>query len=242
MFTDTLNGELILSQNGTQRNATYISSATPLNQHIQINKSDMASIANASYVTVYWFVDCQYMGQSEDWNQTQLFRKENATHNIEALLVASFEPRPVPTPPTTTTPATTTTSTTTTSTTPATTTTSTTTTTTTTTSTTTPKSTTTTTTTQAPKRKKRDVNSDEHAKEVLEILAGKIDTQNIMNSTGAWNPPKPADLHHIDQPFVCFNNSNVPPDPKKVYGYFSRNITVKSEWILLYSFLVYTDF
>lgn len=220
-FSDVLNGELMLTQNGTERNTSYISSDVPLNQTIQINPADLTSIANASYVTVHWFIDCAYVGQSEEWNQTRFFKNENASHNIEALLVASFEPRPTPAPPTTTT-----TSTTTTTTTPKPTTT---------TTTTSTSTSTTTTTTRAPKRK-RDVASDAHAKEVVDMLSenSEIDVKSILNGTTSSpdieTPTTP--LYKIDQPFVCFNSSNVAPDPKKIYGYFSRNITVRSKFLI----------
>lgn len=95
-FAGILNGELVLTQNGTVRSTEYISSATPLNQMIRVSDGDITSIANASYVSVFWFVDCEYVGQSDEWNSTNMFKTENATHNIEALLVASFEPRPQP--------------------------------------------------------------------------------------------------------------------------------------------------
>lgn len=35
-------------------------------------------------------------------------------------------------------------------------------------------------------------------------------------------------LPEINQPFVCFNKSAVAPDPKKLYGYFHREVIVKS--------------
>jgi hypothetical protein len=44
-------------------------------------------------------------------------------------------------------------------------------------------------------------------------------------------PAKPellTNLEHIDQPYVCFNQSTVAPDPKKTYGYFNKHVTVKA--------------
>lgn len=37
-------------------------------------------------------------------------------------------------------------------------------------------------------------------------------------------------LEDMQQPFVCFNRSAVAPDPKKIYGYFSRDVTVRSKY------------
>jgi hypothetical protein len=33
----------------------------------------------------------------------------------------------------------------------------------------------------------------------------------------------------VEQPFVCFNQSSVAPDPKKTYGYFNKQVTVKGK-------------
>lgn len=214
----------MLIQNGTVRDTEYISSATPLNQSIQINDADMTSLANASYVSVYWFIDCEYIGQSEQWNASNFFKKENSTHNIEVLLVGSFEPRPRPQPTTTTTTTTTTTSTTTTTTT---------TTTSTTPSTTTSTSTTTTTTPKPSKRKRRDAPRDQYANETVNELVqnGELDPKDIINGTfvPSFSTHSPTTLApFIDQPYVCFNKSNVAPDPKKIYGYFTRSVTVRS--------------
>lgn len=209
---DVLNGELLLTQNGTKRETEFISSATQLNQTIQIKESDVVKMANATYVTVYWFVDCEYVGQSDQWNSSNFFKKENATHNIEALLIASFDQRPQPQPTATTT---TTTSTTTPSTTTST--------------------TTTTTTTPKPKRKRRDAPRDEYANKTAEAMMdnGEIDAKDIANGkfqpTSTISPPTPTP----NQPYVCFNKSNVAPDPKKVYGYFTKNVAVRSKSNLL---------
>lgn len=208
-----------------------------------MSDSDLTSIANASYVTIYWFVDCEYVGQSEQWNASNFFNVENATHNIEALLVASFEPRPQPQPTTTTTPATTTTPTTTTTPAPTTTTTKPTTTTktttpsTTSTTTTSATPTTTSTTTQKPKsqRKRRDTGSEQYANEtLLELtLNGEVDPKDVasrtLHPTTTTISPPTTQIPYVDQPYICFNKSNVAPDPKKIYGYFSRNVIVRSK-------------
>lgn len=221
IFSATLNGELELRQNGTARSTSFISSGSPLNQSIQINAQDFSALKNATYVTTYWFVDCQYVGQSESLSAIKHFNDENSTHSLEALVVASFEPRPQPTPSTTTTttttPKTTTTSTTT-STTPLTTTS---------TSTTTPKPT----TTGKPSRMKRDLS--QQSQQVVKILSANngIDYRNIVNGSEelVTHPTETMTIaDEIQQPYVCFNKSQVAPDPKKIYGYFMRDFTVKS--------------
>lgn len=45
-------------------------------------------------------------------------------------------------------------------------------------------------------------------------------------------------VEKIDQPFVCFNKSAVAPDPKKIYGYFSKDVIIKSKSHIFVSFIL----
>ncbi|KAG4065197.1 hypothetical protein HA402_007594 [Bradysia odoriphaga] len=201
---------------------------------------------NATYITTYWFVDCNYVGASHNLTSISKYLNENQKYDIEVLLVASFDPLPEPTTteaPTTTTTTTTTTSTTTTTTTtttPPTTTPTTTTPTTTvptttttkpttttpstttaaTTSQTTPSSTPSTTTTKA-SISKREISSQELTSNqtIFEAIAGS--TIHPMETSMVTMPLD------INQPFVCFNSSSVAPDPRKAYGHFHREVIVK---------------
>lgn len=64
--TGTLNGNLTLSQNGTVRENTYISSAQPLQQIVTISAADMNYLKqNATYIETYWFIDCEYVNKTD---------------------------------------------------------------------------------------------------------------------------------------------------------------------------------
>lgn len=72
--------------------------------------------------------------------------------------------------------------------------------------------------------------------QIVELLSenNEIDPKNVINgnATIAYNPI-PSTTHSmtfedIRQPFVCFNKSAIAPDPKKIYGYFSKDVTVRS--------------
>lgn len=84
---DILNGNLTLTQNGTERTTTYISSAQPLLQTIAINAGDWDFLKrNATYFETYWFVDCEYVNKTDGLTIQHRFQNENATHNLEALM------------------------------------------------------------------------------------------------------------------------------------------------------------
>lgn len=67
--------------------------------------------------------------------------------------------------------------------------------------------------------------------------AGEIDPKDLVSrqpmpppSTTISPLPTTHRPNEEDQlPYVCFNKSQVAPDPKKVYGYFSRTVTVRSK-------------
>lgn len=72
--------------------------------------------------------------------------------------------------------------------------------------------------------------------QIVELLSenNEIDPKNVIggNSTLAYIPIPPttrmSKFDDIKQPYVCFNKSAVAPDPKKIYGYFSKDVTVRS--------------
>lgn len=83
----------------------YVSSGSEARVKIDVRKGDLEFIKKkATSISTFWFVDCKYFGQTDDFNFKTNFTKVNATYNIEALIVASFEPPTTTTPiPTTTT-------------------------------------------------------------------------------------------------------------------------------------------
>ncbi|KAJ6624807.1 hypothetical protein Bhyg_17572, partial [Pseudolycoriella hygida] len=248
-----INGELLLTQNGTVQPAEFVSSAVELNQTILISPTDMEYLSeNATDITTHWFVDCKYLGASNNLTFVRQYLNENQKYDIEVLVVASFEPLPEPTTtpiPTTTTPTTTTTTTTTT---PSTTTPSTTTPSTTTTSSTTPTPPTTTsstttipptspsTTTSSPtittssttiksKISKRETVTQDLTNVLESIVGSSISTTDYSTEPSTTTATSLSSVTPtIDHPYVCFNKSSISADPKKLYGYFHRQIIVKN--------------
>jgi membrane carboxypeptidase/penicillin-binding protein PbpC len=119
VVTNMFNGVMELSQgpNNTARENGYVSSQTETVHNIIISEKDMKLYNRASYIRVYWFIDCLYVGMTDTLNFSNWYRTENGKYNIEAVLMLSFEPMPQPTS-TTQAPTTTTTTTTSTTTTP----------------------------------------------------------------------------------------------------------------------------
>lgn len=108
--------QLIQNPNSTIRENGYVSSQAETIHNIVVSEKDQKLYDKAAYVRVYWFIDCLYVGMTDTLNFTNWYRDENSKYNVEALLMLSYEPLPMPTSTTTQKP-TTTTSTTTTSTT-----------------------------------------------------------------------------------------------------------------------------
>lgn len=74
------------------------------NVTIQIREGDMDYLKNATTVSTYWFIDCKYYGQTNDFNFSYNFTNSDTSHVIEALIVASHDSPTITTvtPPTTT--------------------------------------------------------------------------------------------------------------------------------------------
>lgn len=91
-------------------------------------------------------------------------------------------------------------------------------------------------------RRRRDIPREQYANETVQQLTetGEIDPKDVVSrqenpSTTTMAPftttHDPTTPNGGDQlPYVCFNKSQVAPDPKKVYGYFSRTVMVRSEY------------
>ena len=228
--------QLVQGPNNTIRENGYVSSDSDTVHNIVISDNDKKLYEKAAYIRVYWFIDCLYIGMTESVNFTNWYRNENGKYTIEALMMLSFEPLPVPTStttqkPTTTTPTTTSSTTTTTSTT-----------TTSTTPTTTPTTTTSTTTTKAlPKKVKRDTSNQRfewNLNTLIETGSIKPDNiafENMTEPSLSTTTEMPVEariklLRESSIPYfgVCTNDSKVILDPKKIYGYYQRNITVEN--------------
>lgn len=84
----------------------YISSLNETKVMIDIRKGDHEFIMqNATTISTYWFIDCQYYGQTNDFAFAYNFTTPGMTHEIGALVIVSYNSPTTTTvlPPTTTT-------------------------------------------------------------------------------------------------------------------------------------------
>ncbi|GJQ68040.1 hypothetical protein Trydic_g16758 [Trypoxylus dichotomus] len=217
-LTDELNGELNILQNN-KTTGNFVSNNITAVHEVSLKESDAAYLKNVSKsVLVYWFIDCEYYGVTDDFKYEHHYNQTDVQHHVEALIVAGYEPVTSTTPPTTsttsTTTPTTTTSSTTTTTTPST--------------ITTPKGSTT--FTAMPEResiasKNGNITITAKAKRSVNYETTKVPHEilyysgnNLTSSNKQFNP---------EAPFVC-NKSVVPISTNNTYGYFSKSFIVKA--------------
>lgn len=103
--TSLVNGQMGINQNNTVRTVGFVSSKVVVNHTIEIKESDRSLLNNAAYDRVFWFIDCVYVGETDSLTFLRNYTVENEKFEVEALLMASYEPLPIPT---TTVPSTTT--------------------------------------------------------------------------------------------------------------------------------------
>ncbi|XP_026276701.1 uncharacterized protein LOC113205333 isoform X2 [Frankliniella occidentalis] len=200
-ITALLNGRMDLIQDHSQK-SNFISNATEVEHKIVLSEADDNLLKNATEVMAFWFVDCTFYGVSEDLTFNYTYGTVGYNHNVEALVVVSFDPIiPTTTPAPTTTTSTTTTTTTTTTVAPPTPSTQPT--------STSPATTSSTTTTLKPNVSGILLKSNQSA---LTMQQRKI-LQNF---------------YDLNAPYKCLNSSIIPPDGNKTYGYFHRRMNVKS--------------
>ncbi|XP_015113528.1 uncharacterized protein LOC107038779 isoform X2 [Diachasma alloeum] len=177
-ITALLNGNISISQSNHTLESSYISSAVESEIKIDLREGDANYIIkNATEISTFWFVDCQYYGQTNDFTFRYNFTHPDETKSIEALVVASHEP------PTTTTVAPTTTS-----------------------------------TTPAPAT---NVTTTKPA--TTTTSTPKTTLQPSVQNNSSTDMGK-----NMSLPYVCVNTSVVPPDPKKTYGYFHKDVYVRA--------------
>lgn len=212
-----------LGQNNTIISTEYVSSTLPVKHDIKLSLGDYDFLVeNATSILTYWFLDCQYYGATDNFTFTHKYNTSDETHNIDALVVASFEPIPPPTtlpPPTTST-----------------------------TSTTTPKPTTTSsTTTLKPASNSIKPPSDSSSKSPVvkrDTLLQKSPASSASPLILMSNDSKAMfDFLNttLQIPFSCLNDSVVPIDTNKTYGYFHRKIIVKGKSHYFFILLFYDN-
>ncbi|KAG8223482.1 hypothetical protein J437_LFUL001976 [Ladona fulva] len=193
-LTETLNGGLNVIQSGKTVAGPFISNAEGVKHEVVLSSPDFEYISRAPQVYSFWYVDCVYYGFSEGYDFTFNYPLEEKTHNVEVLMMVSFEPLPTPEPSTTTTVAPTTTG--------------------------APNSTTTTTPTTTTAASTTTTSTS--------TTSPTTTMMKNMNAKGALMTKQLLTTNLIaDVPYICMNSSIIPPDPKKTYGYFSRQLEVK---------------
>ncbi|XP_070160443.1 uncharacterized protein [Polyergus mexicanus] len=103
-ITEYLNGNITIKQNNKTVVGDYISSLNETKIMIDIHKGDYDFIKqNATMISTYWFIDCQYYGQTNDFAFAFNFTNPGMTHEIGALVIVSYNPPTTTTvlPPTT---------------------------------------------------------------------------------------------------------------------------------------------
>ncbi|XP_043682714.1 uncharacterized protein LOC122636001 isoform X2 [Vespula pensylvanica] len=102
--TSLLNGNITMSQSNKTLNDKFVSTALETQFGIDIRKGDYNFIIEkATSISTYWFIDCQYYGETNDLNFSYNFTNADMSRDIAALVIASYEPIE---PPITTTAAT----------------------------------------------------------------------------------------------------------------------------------------
>lgn len=106
MTSECLNGNVTVNQANKTIAGEYISSTNETKLTIDMRKGDYDFITQkATAISTYWFIDCKYFGQTNDFAFVYNFTSPGLTHKIEAVVIASYDP---PTTTTMLTPTTTT--------------------------------------------------------------------------------------------------------------------------------------
>ncbi|KAH0951978.1 hypothetical protein HN011_005159 [Eciton burchellii] len=104
-ITEYLNGNITAEQTNKTITGDYISSVNETKLMVNVRKNDRDFIMQkATAISTYWFIDCKYYGQTNDFVFIYNFTRPNVTHEIGALVIASYDPLTTTTvlPPTTT--------------------------------------------------------------------------------------------------------------------------------------------
>ena len=92
IFLDLLNGYMALQQTNEYINTNYVSVAYPVSHEIKLDSSDNYFLKNMSYLNIYWFLDCEYLDQTDSVYFVNTYTDITKDYNILALMVASSSP------------------------------------------------------------------------------------------------------------------------------------------------------
>lgn len=105
LISECLNGNITIKQANKTIAGEYVSSINEAKLTIDMRKGDYDFIIQkATTISTYWFIDCMYYGQTNDFAFVYNFTSPGVTHEIGALLIASYD---LPTTTTMSTPTTT---------------------------------------------------------------------------------------------------------------------------------------
>ncbi|CAK9814189.1 hypothetical protein ANTPLA_LOCUS8104 [Anthophora plagiata] len=196
--TQFLNGDIEIKQSNKTLMDTYVSSTSEANVTINIRKGDMDYLRKTTTVSIYWFIDCKYFGQTNDLNFLYNFTNPDTSHVLEALVVASYDsPETTVLPETTTSLITTIIP-----------------------SKTTVSNITILNTTAEEMVTSSIPNNSIIIKPTVASMVTPIPSNDVMNTS--------ISSVNISLPYICFNSSIIPPDPNKTYGYFTKKIDVRA--------------
>jgi len=93
LILEYLNGNITAEQANKTIAGDYILSVNETKLMINMHKNDRDFIMQkATTISTYWFIDCKYYGQTNDFIFIYNFTKPNVTHEIGALVIASYDP------------------------------------------------------------------------------------------------------------------------------------------------------
>lgn len=192
----------------------FVSNNKTVIHEVSLKESDANYLKNVSKSALtYWFIDCEYHGITDDFKYIHHYNHSDVQHQVEALVVAGYEPVTTTTVPTTTTTTTTTP-------TPATTT------------STTSTSTTTAATSTNPAVTTAELQHDQdQSRKVKRKRSTSGDTTKIPHEIVYYNGSNLISSNkqfNLASPFIC-NGSVVPISAKNTFGYFSKSFTVKGK-------------
>lgn len=82
---------MTIKQNNKTIIGDYISSIYETKLIVDIYKGDYDFIIQKA-ISIYWFVDCKYYGQTNDFTFAYNFTNPNTTHEIQAVVIAWHNP------------------------------------------------------------------------------------------------------------------------------------------------------
>ncbi|KAL6262341.1 hypothetical protein P5V15_007432 [Pogonomyrmex californicus] len=105
-ITESLNGNITIEQANKTIAGEYVSSTNETKLMISMRKGDYNFITQkATVISTYWFIDCKYYGQTNDFTFVYNFTSPGMIHEIGALVIASYDSPTTTTMPTPTTAA-----------------------------------------------------------------------------------------------------------------------------------------